>query len=240
MDEAISARDREGANYGLLQQERSVLRWGGLAGAGSGVLTVIGLALLFTIVPSSPTGSTAVVAQFPGERAAMLLEEAFYLTALVLLAVLFLALYRALRSHGLAGSLFGSGLGLLGVVLFVAGSVTVIALSQVANLSATSNASAQEHETAALVWQGVTGIFDQTDAMGTILVSVGFILLGVAMIHHPTFGKPLGTVTIGLGIAALVGTWVSIVQDAPFGGQALAFVIVTVVLPLMLGWRVYH
>ena len=82
-----------------VEDERSVLRWGGLAGMLGGILFI----LTWVVVLAGPVGMedpadlTGWVTRFPAIRAARVLENGIYLVALVLGVILFLALYRALR-----------------------------------------------------------------------------------------------------------------------------------------------
>ena len=72
--------------------------------------------------------------------------------------------------------------------------------------------------------------------MGFILLVLGYILLGIAMLRHTSFGKAFGAVSVVLGLAGLVGISLFSVDStsyAPFG------LIIFVILPLLLGWRVY-
>ena len=67
---------------------------------------------------------------------------------------------------------------------------------------------------------------------------MGFMMFGVAMFHSTSFGKKFGGATILLSLAALVGlSFVSIVMDNP---NDPFFVIPLLVLPLMLGLKLYR
>lgn len=94
----------------MVDQEVSVLRWGGLAGMLGGILFV----LAFVVVMAGPVGMedpadlAEWVTRFPGIKTARVVENVIYLMALILEAPLFLALYRALRGPSLAPALFGS------------------------------------------------------------------------------------------------------------------------------------
>src|SRR5688572_32346586 len=118
-----------------MMQEKSVLRWGGLAGIVGGILLVV----VFAIVGFGPVGMEPVepageVMRFPEIRTARIVEEGLYLAVLVLWVIHFLALYRALRGTSLAPALFGSALGILGLVMLVADTLRHVATDPIADL----------------------------------------------------------------------------------------------------------
>jgi hypothetical protein len=82
-----------------IDQEQSVLRWGGLAGMLGGIFFI----LTWVVVVAGPVGLEdpadleGWVTRFPDIRAARVVENGIYLVALLLEVTLFLALYRALR-----------------------------------------------------------------------------------------------------------------------------------------------
>ena len=97
-------------------QEKSVLRWGGLAGIVGGIVFMI----VFVIVGVFVGMEFVEVARFPDVRTARIVENSLYLAVLILWVPHFLALYRALRATSLAPALFGSVLGILGLVVLAA------------------------------------------------------------------------------------------------------------------------
>jgi hypothetical protein len=102
-------------------EEKSVLRWGGLAGMLGGILLI----LTWVVILAGPVGMedpadlAGWVTRFPDIRIARVVENGIYLVALILEVMLFLALYRALRRTSLAPALLGSVLGILGLVSMV-------------------------------------------------------------------------------------------------------------------------
>ena len=100
-----------------MEQEKSVLRWGGLAGMLGGILFVLAWVVIGVgpVGMEDPADLAGWVTRFPDIRAARVVENLVYLVALLLEVTLFLALYRALRRTSLAPALFGSVLGILGL-----------------------------------------------------------------------------------------------------------------------------
>ncbi len=175
-----------------MSEDMSVVRWGGLAGIFAGISFFITLVILLAFVPAAPKDKVELVSRFPDVRAATLVGEAVYAAAIILWVMLVLALYRALRAGSSAPALFGSGVGLFGLVFLGAGAVPAVAFSHISGLFHAPGATAQEQATLASVWQGAQGIFNETDTMGFIFLTVGIILLGIAMVRNPAFGKRLG------------------------------------------------
>ena len=200
-----------------------------------GILSILFIVILVARVPTAPTDPSALVARFPSVRFATVVGETVYLGSVILWAILLIALYRALRESKTPAN-FGSGLGLIGIVALVAGGVPAVAFSRISDLYHSSTATPTDQAALAWVWQGTQAIFNETDTMGFILLVLGYILLGVAMLRHVSFGKAFGAVSIVLGLAGLVGISLFSVDSssyAPFG------LIIFVILPLLLGWKVY-
>jgi hypothetical protein len=219
-----------------MSKEKSVLRWGGLAGILGGIMFIFTIVILVGFVPTAPATPEGLVTRFPDFRAAITLGESIYLVADILWVALFLALYRALRGSSLAPALFGSGLSLVGLVVYATGALPIIALSRISDLYHASGATSVQQATLALLWQGTQGIFNETDTVGFIFMSVGFIVLGVAMLRAPDFGKVLGGLSVVFGVTQVLGISFFAVDSpsfAPFG--ILAFII----FPILFGWKLY-
>jgi hypothetical protein len=205
-----------------LEQERGVLKWGGLGGmVGSAVLGVV-----FVIVgvfvgsdPNEPMG-------FPGIRVARTFEDALYLAVMVLWILLFLALYRALRHERLAPALFGSALGVVGFVILAAGALPHIATLAVSDLLRAPGTTMGD-QAAQELWKAAYGVFDALLIVGLIFATIGVICLGAAMIKDPKFGRGIGWTSVGLGGAGLVASLIPLWNpDSPSAVVAMAGLIV--------------
>jgi hypothetical protein len=216
--------------------EKSVLRWGGLAGMMVPIFFILTAVILLALVPSEPADPEGLVMMFPEDRAAIAVGEGLYLVAVILLVTLFLALYRALRGTSVAPALFGSGLGLLGLAVLAVGALPNIAFNPISDLYHAPGATPEEQATLVLMWQSIQGIFYETDTVGFILMGIGFIVLGVAMLGSPAFGKRFGGVSVVLGVAVVVGMAIfGVDSDSIFPFVLIAFII----LPLLFGWKLY-
>jgi hypothetical protein len=216
-----------------MSEEKSVLRWGGLAGILGGILPILFFVTIYAFVPSGFV-TVAPIGSFPEVRTATTVAESVYLAAVSLWVVLLLSLYRALRGgsgRSAAPALYGCGVGLVGLVLLAAGGISAVAFGHISDLYHAPNASVQDQSTLGLVWQGVQAIFNETDAVGGILFATGFVLFGIAILWNPAFGKTIGVVCLTFGLAGLVGVSVS--------AAGYAYALVVIILPLLLGWKLY-
>src|SRR5688572_22366000 len=103
-----------------IEQEKSVLRWGGLAGILGAIIFILVFVIVIVFVGSDFAEPAGWVKRFPDIRAARTVENSLYLVTLILWVPHFLALYHALRGTSLAPALFGSVLGILGLVVLAA------------------------------------------------------------------------------------------------------------------------
>ena len=222
-----------------MEQEKSVLRWGGLAGMLGGILFI----LTFFVVAVGPVGMEEPadlegwVTRFPDIRAARIVENGLYLVALTLGVTLFLALYRALRRTSLAPALFGSVLGILGLVVLMAGALPHVTHAPLSDLYHAPGATPEDQATLVLLWQAIWGINDALLAVGFIVVPIGLIALGVAMLGTPAFGKGFGGVSVVLGVVGLVAAAFNMVDPSSMIAVGSYFAII--IFHLVLGWKVY-
>lgn len=224
-------------NEETMSGEKSVLRWGGLAGVLAGALFLLVPVTLFGFVPPAPADPAGLVMRFPSVRTAIAVGNGVFFVVAGLWVGLTLALYRVLRKTSLAPALFGSVLFLLGLgVLFVESS-TQVAFDPISKLYHAPGATPAEQATLALVWQATQGMFNQFDAAATLLLSAGLVVLGVAMLEAPAFGKGIGWASAVIGAA-------SVVTVSYFGVTSIASAILVVpifvILPIILGRKVYR
>ena len=220
-----------------MEEERSVLRWGGLAGILGGIIFILVFVIVIAFVGPDPAEPEGLVMRFPDVRAARTVENSLYLVVLILWVTHFLALYRALRGTSLASALFGSVLSILGLVVLAAGALPHVATAPIADLYHAPGATPQDQATLVLLWQATEGIFDALLIVGLLLLPIGLIALGVAMLGAPAFGKGFGGVSVVLGVAGVVAASVLLVD--PLSPIAVVGVLALIVFHLVLGWKVY-
>jgi hypothetical protein len=79
-------------------------------------------------------------------------------------------------------------------------------------------------------------MFYELDTAAILLLSVGFIVLGTGMIRAPGFGTRVGGLSVALGAASLAETSLFGVTSVL---AVLLLIPVFIVLPVILGWKVY-
>src|SRR5215207_907641 len=165
-------------------EEKSVLRWGGLAGILGGIIFIVVFVIVIAFVGADPAEAEGEVMRFPDIRAARTVEDGLYLVVLILWVTHFLALYRALRGTSLAPALFGSVLGIVGLGVLAAGALPHVATAPISDLYHAPGATLEDQATLVLMWQATEGIFDALFGVGLLFVPIGYVALGIAMLGH--------------------------------------------------------
>jgi Domain of unknown function (DUF4386) len=220
-----------------MEEEQSVLRWGGLAGILGGIIFIAVFVVVIAFVGADPAEPEGSVMRFPDIRAARTVEDSLYLVVLILWIAHFLALYRALRGTSLAPSLFGSVLGIVGLGVLAAGALPHVASVPISELYHAPGATPEDQATLVLMWQATEGIFDALFGVGLLLVPIGLTALGVAMLGSPAFGKGFGRVSVALGVAGVVAASVLLVD--PLSPSAFVGVLSLIAFHLVVGWKLY-
>lgn len=188
-----------------VEQERSVSKWGGLGGMVGSVVLAIVFVIVAVFVGSDPNEPMG----FPEIRVARTFEDGLYLAVMVLWIPLFLALYRALRQKHLAPALFGSVLGIVGLVVLAAGALPHITTLAVSDLVHAPEATIG-NEAALELWKAAYAVFNALLTVGLILTTIGVICLGAAMIKNPKFGRAIGWISVVLGVAGAIAASVQL------------------------------
>lgn len=214
---------------------QSVFRWGGLAGVFGGVLMFAAFLPVGVFAGGFATDPAAALMRFPDVRAAQAVEEVLYLGAIALFAVHFLALYRALRATSLAPALFGSGLGIMGLILLAAGALPQVATAAISDLYHAPGATPGDQATLLLLWQATWGMLDALLVAGLLLLPIALLTLGVAMLRTPAFGKGYGWMSVALGIA---GTAAALALLIDVSEIAAVVIFALVGFHVAVGWKV--
>lgn len=221
-----------------MEQERSVLRWGGLAGMLGSVLFIVTFVFVGVFV-GDESSAADWVERFPEIRAARIVENSLFLAVLILWVPHFLALYRALRRTSLAPALFGSVLGILGLVVLAAEALPHVAQAPISDLYHAPGATPEEQATLVFLWQATQGILDAMFIAGLVFLPIGLVCLGVAMFRAPAFGKGFGGASVVLGTLGVGGASLLLVNPDSMPG-ALAGVFTLIIFHFVLGWKVYR
>ena len=220
-----------------MDEEKSVLRWGGLAGILGAIIFIVVFVVVIVFVGADPAQPEGEIMRFPDIRAARTVEDGLYLVVLILWIVHFLALYRALRGTSLAPALFGSVLGIVGLAVLATGALPHVAQALISDLYHAPRATPEDQATLVLVWQASQGIFDALFGVGLLLVPIGYIALGVAMLGAEVIGNGIGWVSVVLGVIGVVAACVLLVD--PLSPIAFIGVLALIAFHLVLGWKLY-
>jgi hypothetical protein len=142
-----------------------------------------------------------------------------------------------LGGTSLAPAPFGSVLGIVGLGVLAAGALPHVATAPISDFYHAPGATPEDQATLVLMWQATEGIFDALFGVGLLLVPIGFIALGLAMLGAPAFGKGFGRVSMVVGVIGVVAASVLLVD--PRSPSAFVGVFSLIVLHLILGWRLY-
>ncbi len=203
----------------------------------AGVLAAVGIIIAVAVVGPDPGSAEEQIMRYPEQGAGLTAFASLLLVAVILLVTLFLALYRALRVTSLAPALFGSVLGVLGLVFAAfAFSGQLVIYPFLSNLYHAPGVTPEEQATLVLLWRYTfEGIFGAAFFADRLFLAIGFIALGVAMLGAPDFGRGFGGVSVVLGVAGVVGGVLTRFVSA----AAVVDIIVFLIFPLLLGWKVY-
>jgi hypothetical protein len=220
-----------------LEVERSVLRWGGLAGIAGSILFVIVFAFVGVVIGADPTGSAGAIERFPEIRGARTVENGLYLLVLVLWTAHALALYRALRKTG-AAALFGAGLAIVGLTVLAAGALPHAASILLATMYHASDASAQGGMALVAAWHAIQGVMNALLVTGLVVLPLAVISLGAAMRGAAGFGGRISVLGVALGVIGL-GAAVALLAD-PLSPIAVVGFLALIAFHAATGWKVYR
>jgi hypothetical protein len=198
----------------LVEQEKSVLRWGGLAGILGSISFILAMVFVSVFIGPDPKNLTEWVSRFPDIHMTRVVENGIYLVALLLEIPLFLAVFWALRKTSLAPALFGSVLGIAGLISMIVSATPHVAHAPLSELYHAAGASPEAQATIAIIWQATWGIFDASLYVGFFVVPIGLILVGVAMFGSPGFGKGISWMSVILGAVGFVAAILQMIDPA--------------------------
>ncbi len=217
--------------------ENGVLRWGGLAGILGGVLFILVFVIVGVFVGAEPAAPAAEVSRFPDIRAARTVENGLYLVVLLLWAIHFVALYRALGDRRRASALFGSVLGIVGLAVLVVGALPHAVSVPISDLYHAPGATSEDQATLVLVWQATQAVFNALLVTGLVILPASLVALGAAMLGAPAFGKGYGRLGVALGIVGLAAAGALLADPVSF--VAVVGIFALIAFHLVVGWKVF-
>jgi hypothetical protein len=218
------------------EQTDSALRWGGHAGIAGSVLMLVtfGFVAVFVGMDITPEQS---LTRFPDIRVARTVENGLYLVILLLWVVHSLGLYRALRRTSPTSALLGTVLSILGLAVLAAGALPHVATAPLSGLYHAPGASLREQATLVLVWHGIQAVFDALLFTGLVIVPLGLVALGSAMLGAPGYGTRIGRTTVALGVSGLAAA-TAVVIGVPAMGAVGVFALIG--FHLTAGWKTHR
>ncbi|MDJ0757519.1 MAG: hypothetical protein QNJ45_28555 [Ardenticatenaceae bacterium] len=224
-------------NLQMIEQEKSVLQWGGLAGILGGILFILSMVVAEGLIPSAPANPTELVARFPDIHLLRIAENGLYLTGLILGVPLFLTLLWTLWKTGLAPALFGSALGIVGLISMAISATPHVAHYPISELYQTVGATPATQETLGFMWEATWGVFNAPLYVGFFVGMIGFTLIGVSMLASSTFGKGLSWMIVVVGAAGVVAAFLQMVDPASVIGVVPFFAYI--IFYFVLGGKIY-
>jgi hypothetical protein len=218
--------------------DRAVLRWGGLAGLFGGLIFIGVFVIVGVFIGADPAEPAGAIGRFPDIRVARTLENGLYLLVLVLWTFHALALYRALSPTSFAPATFGTGVLMLGIGVLATGAMPHAATAPVSDLYRAPGTSAGDQAMLVPVWQASQAMFNALLVEGLVIAPIGLVLVGLAMLRAPSFGRLLGWVGVGLGIVAAAAALVLLAD--PLSAAAVVGVLALIVFHLVVGWRTFR
>jgi hypothetical protein len=87
------------------------------------------------------------------------------------------------------------------------------------------------------MWEATQGIFNALLITGLVILPVGHIALGLAMLKSPAFGRGVGRMSVLIGAVGIMAACVLLVD--PHSPIAAATVLTLIVFHIVAGWNVY-
>ena len=224
-------------NSQMIKQENSVLRWGGLSGIIGGILFILSLVVAMVLIPAAPANLTELVARFPDVHILRVAENGLYLFGLILGVPLFLALFWAIKKTSLAPALFGSALGIVGLISMAISATPHVAHFSLSELYQSPGVSPEAQATLGLMWEATWGLFNAPLYVGFLVGMIGFTLVGIGMFGSQKFGKGLSWVIMVLGAAGIIAAFLQMIDPASLIGMVPFFAYI--IFYFVLGIKVY-
>ncbi|MFQ5837848.1 MAG: hypothetical protein ACE5HJ_03605 [Thermoplasmata archaeon] len=214
-------------------EEKSVLRWGGIAGILAGIILLIfglvglGLALMgqIKVVPDLEQ----YLVDFHANPIPVTVFLDLAIVSVLLLFLFVVALYWTLREPSRVFARIGLGLGVLALILLAVSAEVDLLARQFFSLRY-ANAAPSDQPTVAAIFAALHGLTTAGLNIGLIFLGVGFIAFGLAM--RASLGYQEGFVWL----SAILGLVIILLPLLILNIVSLVFI---GLLGLVLGWKVY-
>lgn len=205
------ARDQHTTLPGDTDANQQLRQWGGVAGM-VGAALLLGAGLVVGIMGLPDASDVETLTDFEDIRSGRIAEHFLYLGSLIFLALHVLTLYRFLRRDHPAAALFGAATAAFGFVIMAASSLLHVATSPLSDLYVSADTPADDLPSIEYAWHAGQSVFDTMLTTGVLLVPIGLLLLGVAMLAGSTFTRALGWFTVGLSAVGTLGAVIAVVD----------------------------
>jgi hypothetical protein len=212
-------------------------RWGGIAGL-AGVVLLVGTVVVVGAFGLPDASDVETLRDFGDIETGRIFEHFSYLGALVMFALHVAVLNRLLAPAHPPAALFGAVVAEFGLVIMAAGSMLHVSTSPLSELSRDPSTPDEDQASIEYAWHGAQSVFDTLLATGLLLVPIGIVLFGLAMLRAPQFGRRLAWLAIVAGALGLFGAVIEAV-DRSLEVSAVA-VLAIAVFHLSTGWRTLH
>jgi uncharacterized membrane protein HdeD (DUF308 family) len=129
-------------------------------------------------------------------------------------------------------------LGILVLGVLAAGALPHVVSVRLSDLYHAPDATADDRATLVAAWQATQGLFDALLLVGLLVMATGIIVLAVAIRGSPDFGRGTRTLSVVLGLAALIAG--SAVLVDPLSMFAALAVFALIAFHLILGWKAHR
>ena len=214
--------------------DRQLWHWGGVA-ALAGVASMVATVAVVVGFGLPDASDVETLRDFGDIETGRILEHFLYLGALVMFALHVVVLNRLLAQAHRPAALFGTVVAEFGLVILAASSMLHVSTAPLSELYTDPDTPADDLASIEYAWHGAQSVFDTMLATGLLLVPIGIVLFGLAMLRAPEFGPRLTWLAIAIGALGFVGAVIEAV-DRNLELSALA-VLAMVVFHLSTGWR---
>lgn len=234
----MSLSSQPDAPHSELQPEgapdRQLCRWGGIA-ALAGVASMIGTGVVVGALGLPDASDVETLRDFGDIETGRIFEHFLYLGALVLFALHIVVLNRLLAPAHRPAALFGTVVAQFGLVIMAASSMLHLSTSPLAELTTDPDTPVDDLASIEYAWHGAQSVFDTMLVTGVLLVPIGIVLFGLAMLRATEFGPRLAWFAIVTGTLGFAGAAIEAVdRDLEFSAVA---VLAIVAFHLSSGWR---
>lgn len=213
----------------------ALLRRGGQAGLAGAAALVLAF-LTYPIFELPDPLLVESLTDYPNIATGRVVENSFYMAALVLWAVHYLAIGRALRDPSTGTRPLAPSIAVIGLVPMIAGALLHISTAELSDLYRDPAASAADQANIVLVWQAVQSVFDTLLVTGAAIVPVAMAVVAWSLHRAEAIGRISGLFAVGLGVVGSIGGAAAVI-GGPSSPGVIASVLSMIVFHVVVGWR---